>query len=141
VADEEGKFGIGEEGALGDRVGGEEGGGASEGAGGGRGEGGGVGEGDAAGGGGERRSWKAVRRWPSERSWFGLMRRMVAMAVAAVVCAASVKVGSFGAEGWGVAVRDGGVRRRWWLKLVWGRRQRVMMRAAPWVWTPGMEVK
>jgi hypothetical protein len=33
VADEEGKFGIGEEGALGDSVGGEEGGGASEGAG------------------------------------------------------------------------------------------------------------
>ena len=34
-----------------------------------------------------RRSWKAVRRWPSERSWFGLMRRMVAMAVAAAACA------------------------------------------------------
>ena len=59
-----------------------------------------------------RRSWKAVRRWPSERSWFGLMRRTVAMAVAAAVCAASVKVGSFGVEGWGVAVREGGVRRR-----------------------------
>jgi site-specific recombinase XerC len=60
-----------------------------------------------------RRSWKAVREWSSERSRFGLMRRMdVAMAVAAAVCAASTKVGSFGAEGREAAVRDGGVRRR-----------------------------
>jgi hypothetical protein len=65
-----------------------------------------------------RRSWKAVRKWPSERSGFGLMRRMVAMAVAAAVCAASVKVGACRAEGLGAAVREGGVRRRWWLKLV-----------------------
>ena len=47
-----------------------------------------------------RRSWKAVRKWPSRRRWFGLMRRTVAIAVAAAACAASVKVGSFvGAEG------------------------------------------
>jgi len=57
-----------------------------------------VGSGSAAGGLG-RRSWKAVRRWPSERSLVGLMRRMVAIAKTAAVCAASVKVGSFGVEG------------------------------------------
>jgi hypothetical protein len=58
-----------------------------------------------------RRSWKAVRVWSSERSRLGLMRRMVAIAVAAAAWAASVKVGSFGAEGWGAAVREGGGRR------------------------------
>ena len=63
------------------------------------------------------------------------------MARMADVLAEVAREGVLVDSGGAVVVMVGGVRRKWWLKVVWGRRHRVMIRIAPWVRTSGMEVK
>ena len=78
-----------------------------------------------------RSSWKAVRVGESRRSVLGLRRRTAAMARTADVLAEAARVGMAGDSGEAVVVMVGGDRRKWWLKVVWGRRQRMIMRRAP----------
>ena len=83
-------------------------------------------------------SWKAVSSTVSERRVSGRRRRTAAMArTAEALAEAANEAAASGEE----VVMVGGVRRKWWLKEVWGRRQSVMMSTEPWTWTPGMEVK
>ena len=88
-----------------------------------------------------RRSWKEVRLSEGVVREVGSRRRTAARAVMACVLAAEESEGASGVAGEGWVVMVGGVRRKWWLKVVWGRRHRMRMRVAPWAWTPGMEVK
>ena len=61
---------------------------------------------------------------------------------AADCLAAMARVGATSGDVWVVvAVMVGGARRKWWLKVACGRRQRVMMMRAPCVRTFGMRVK
>ena len=131
VSEVGGEEGVSGEGGKGVDDGGDEGGG---------GEGGGVGEGDAAGGGREEELEGGEVIGGVARVLSG-SRRTAARAVMACVLAAEESEGASGVAGEGWVVMVGGVRRKWWLKVVWGRRQRMRMRVAPWAWTPGMEVK
>ena len=59
------------------------------------------------------------------------MRMMAAMARTAVDLAALARLGSEAAPLWlAVTVTVGGARRKWWLNVVCGRRQRVVMTSA-----------